>query len=141
MVNLGLAIRNRLTSIIEDAKTPVTFILLKDDPTTLSAYNQPEKTKIQIDTFCILSPVRHDDSYTGQGIDETARFKLIVFDLEYGGVNYIDNEWFTYNNYQNVKILIGTRYYRITDKAGHPDMPSQCPYLVLEIARMMDVQP
>ena len=66
---------------------------------------------------------------------------MIVFDLTKDGVDYIDSEWFTYNNFQNIRILIGTRYYRVTNKAGHPDMPSSSPYLVLEISRMMDVQP
>jgi len=136
-VNFDNVVRNDLDRIQLDANTAATFELYQDTGVQDST-GHPTKTKVEITTTILISPVKDDDKWAGQGIDQTADLKCIVHRLESGGVDYINSEYFTRTNIRNVMVRIGTRVYKVVWNRGHAELSNMTPYLVLYLQQMMD---
>jgi hypothetical protein len=122
-----------------DTQVSCTFEFYTDDPTNVDAYGMPTKDKYTYQTTVIFSPVRHDEEWIGQGIDETADARIIVHELlDVDGNDMIDDEWFTRDNVRNIIVVIGDRNYRILSKRGHVELRDVSPYHVVWLQRVLD---
>lgn len=128
-------IRRDLDNVQDDTQITATFHLLVDTGAP-NAYGMPAKVDTPITTTVIMSPVRHDEQFIGEGVHQVADYRCIVHRLEAGGTDYIESEWFSETNVRNVQVEVGDKRYRVLEKKGHQNWRDKCPYHVLMLAEI-----
>lgn len=127
-----------MDNIHQDTQISATFHFYTDSG-VIDDYGMPAKTTFHVDTTILISPIKHDDKWVGSSIDQSGDLRCIVHRLVHNGTDLIDSEWFSRTNIPNVRVVIGTRYYRVLDKRGHDQLRDKSPYHVLYLAQMKDV--
>jgi len=128
-------IKDRLEIIKQFYKNASVTIVLITDTGVVSAIGEPTKDRLEITADVIPSPVTKREVWRSEGRIEASDLRLILWELESGGTNYLTNQYFNDNNRPNIQVEIDDWLYRAIEIRSPFAITSENPYWVLIIRK------
>lgn len=115
-------------------------VIFKSDTAVVSNYGEKTKTVLKIDTKANLNEsIENTKGWEGDGFVPGGSLLCQIWRLESGGVDYMTWEYFTNNRIDNILILIGDIYYRITGVQAPETIEGGIPYMVFALTKQEEV--
>jgi len=121
--------------IITKDKSKAITVIIRADTSVETDFGYKNPTTLHINTTAIINPVLDTKAWEPDGFLPGGRLKCKIWELESGGVDYMTREYFTDNRVDNMLVLIGTIYYRITAVESPESINDTIPYMIFDLVK------